>query len=294
MVTEFAVVRPPSTADLRALVRPRLMALGLAVILLTFAVAGGGWDAATLLALTAGSALCMSGASAANQALEWRTDALMRRTAQRPVAAGRVTAAVAWAAAAVLTAVGLAVLVAFVNPLVAWVSAAGWLSYVAVYTPMKTRSGLATVVGAVPGAVPTLIGWAAAREELSAAAWCLFAVLFLWQLPHFLAIAWMYRIDYERAGLKMLPGAGADGGATARQVATYGIALIPASVMPSLVLGAGALYFTGALLLSSAYLYTGLRMGRELTPISARRLLKASVLYLPLLFGLLVIDLHVR
>ena len=142
----------------------------------------------------------------------------------------------------------------------------------------------------VPGAVPVLIGWAAARGQFELATWALFAILFLWQLPHFLAIAWMYRSDYARAGLQMLPGSDTDGDATARQVAGYGAALVPVSLLPTMVDLAGPAYFIGALVLGSAYLACGLDMGRKRTSASAKRLLRASVLYLPLLLGLLLVD----
>jgi protoheme IX farnesyltransferase len=281
----------PDAADFQTLVRPRLAALGLAVVVLSYAVAGGG-GGSTLAWLSVGSLLALFGASVMNQVLEKDTDALMRRTADRPLPAGRIGSATAAAVGLGLTAAGLAVLAATVGAATTVITAAGWVAYVAVYTPMKTRSGLATVVGAVPGAVPVLMGWSAATGGLALEAWSLFAILFLWQLPHFLAIAWMYRADYRRAGLRMLPGNDLDGSATARQVAVYGLALVPVSLLPSLVHSAGPVYFFGALILGGAYLFYGLRMGTQRTGAAARQLLRASVAYLPVLLILLVIDIR--
>jgi protoheme IX farnesyltransferase len=162
--------------------------------------------------------------------------------------------------------------------------------YLAVYTPMKRITSLCTVVGAIPGAVPVLIGWAAARGRFDAGAWALFGILFLWQLPHFLAIGWMYRADYARAGFRMLAGDDPAGASTARQVVSYGLALVPVSLLPTLVGLTGAIYFAGALVLGLAYLAYGLALGRARSSSAARRLVRASVLYLPLLFGLMALD----
>lgn len=277
--------------DLVTLARPRLATLGLAMVALSYVIAEPlepswvtfGW-------LMLGSLLALAGASALNQALEREPDGLMRRTAQRPVPAGRVSPRLAIGYGAALSASGFVILAIFVNSLTMLCAVAGWAIYLFVYTPMKRTSPLSTVVGAVPGAVPVLMGWAAARNSLDSDAWTLFFILFLWQLPHFLAIAWMYRADYARAGFQMLPVVAPDGASTARQVVGYCLALVPVSLLPTLVDMAGPLYFAGALVLGLAYLGYGFQMGRARSGGAAKRLLKVSVIYLPLLFILLAVD----
>jgi protoheme IX farnesyltransferase len=277
--------------DLVTLARPRLATLGLAMVALSYVIAGP--SAPSLLTfgwLMLGSLLALAGASALNQALERGPDAQMRRTAQRPVPAGRVSPRLAIGYGLALSLSGFVILGWFVNPLTALCAVAGWLIYLFIYTPMKRRSSLSTVVGAGPGAMPVLMGWAAARNSLDSDAWTLFFILFLWQLPHFLAIAWMYRADYARAGFQMLPVVSPDGASTARQVVGYCLALVPVSLLPTLVDMAGPLYFAGALALGLAYLGYGFQMGRSRSGGAARRLLKVSVIYLPLLFILLAVD----
>ena len=172
--------------------------------------------------------------------------------------------------------------------LTALLGAATLAGYLFVYTPLKRVSSLATVVGAVPGAIPPVMGWTAAAGSLDAGAWALFGILFLWQLPHFLAIAWMYRDDYARAGIQMLPVVETDGSATARQIVCYGFNLIPVSIAPWMLGMAGPVYAAAALILGCAYLYYGVRAARRRDPAAARSLLLASVAYLPLLYLFLV------
>ena len=214
----------------------------------------------------------------------------MRRTRNRPVPAGRIPVAEAWAFGVALSVVGCAYLWVMINPLTSGLAALTILSYIALYTPLKRVTSLSTIVGAIPGAIPPVGGWAAARGELHIEAAILFAILFLWQLPHFLAIAWMFREDYAAAGFPMLPVVDPSGGMTARQIVIYTIFLVPISLTPSLLGMTGVVYFIGAFLLGGAFLYVGVRMALARSMQDARRLLLASVLYLPLLLGLLVAD----
>jgi protoheme IX farnesyltransferase len=278
-------------SDYVALARPRLATLGLMMVVLAYVIAGPTHSQPWLLAwLVIGSLCTLCGASALNQVLEVDADTLMRRTAGRPLPAGRVTPRAATVYGTLLVIGGLALLAWGVNGLTAASAALGISIYLFIYTPMKRMTSLSTVVGAVPGAVPVLMGWAAARAVFSHEAWLLFAILFLWQLPHFLAIAWMYRADYKRAGFQMLTTDDPSGALTARQVVNYGLVLIPISLLPAVAGFVGPVYFFGALALSVYYLAAGLHMARERTGASARRLLKASVYYLPLLFALLAFD----
>jgi protoheme IX farnesyltransferase len=176
------------------------------------------------------------------------------------------------------------------NPLTGAIGAGTLACYLFAYTPLKTRSSIATAVGALPGAVPPLIGWTAARGAVSLEAAVLFAILFLWQFPHFLAIAWMYREDYERAGIKMLPVIDREGRITAQQVVSYTLMLVPISLMPAMLGISGAVYFYGALVLGIGFLYFSITAAIGKTKWQARRLLLASVLYLPALFGLMVFN----
>ena len=285
------VASPSLARDLTALARPRLATLGLLTVVLAYVIAlPPAFSGPVFVHLVVGSLLALTGASVMNQVLEVGRDALMRRTAERPLPAGRLASRPAAALGVVVSALGVIQLAIGVNVLAAVWACLGLASYLAVYTPLKTHTSLATVVGAVPGAVPVMMGWAAARGDLDRAAWTLFAILFLWQLPHFLAIAWMYRTDYSRAGFRMLPVEDPAGGSTARQVVLYAVALLPVSVLPAVLGLAGPVYFVGALALGMGYLVAGVAMGRRRTAPAARRLLRVSVLYLPALLLLLAID----
>ena len=241
-----------------------------------------------------GTALVASGASALNQVVERHSDALMRRTANRPLPAGRLTVEKAFAFGVMISAVGVVYLAVLVNPLTAAVGALTLASYVLVYTPLKRRTSLATLVGAIPGAAPPMMGCTAAIGELGFLAWILFAILFFWQMPHFLAIAWIYRRDYARGGFPLLTTGRWPGARTARQMVLYSAALIPVSLLPSVVGISGPAYFVGALVLGVFFLGFSLAFGKAQDARAARHLLLASVLYLPVVLLLMVVDQALR
>jgi len=243
-----------------------------------------------LLHTLLGTGLVSAGASALNHVLEKETDARMRRTAGRPIPAGRLGADAGLLFGVALALIGLAELALAVNLLTALLGAVALAGYVFVYTPLKRLSSLNTVVGAVPGAIPPMMGWAAARDSLGPAAWALFAILFLWQMPHFLAIAWLCREDYANAGFPMLTTRDPSGERTARQVVLYGAALVPVSLFPAALGLLGTPYFLGALALSLAYLGYGLAFSRRRSTAAARSLMFASILYLPALLGVILLD----
>jgi heme o synthase len=278
-------------ADFYELTKPRIAFLVVMTAVVGF-LAGSdgaiGW--VTLGHLAVGTALCAAAAGALNQVLERDIDARMHRTMDRPIPAGRISAGEG-SAFGVGVAVGSCVyLLVFVGWLTALLAVATLVSYLLVYTPLKKVTWWNTIVGAVPGALPPVGGWAAARGNLGPEAAYLFAILFVWQLPHFLAIAWMYREDYARADLAMLPVVDEGGNATGRQVMLFTTALVPISLAPALFGTAGNLYLVGAFVLGLTFLTVGLRMAWTRTVSSARSLLLASVVYLPLLLGLLVAD----
>ena len=244
----------------------------------------------SLLHTLLGTALMASGTAALNQWYERDADRHMRRTARRPLPSGRISAASALAFGAALSVLGFLELWLGVNLLAGFVGAFTLASYLFVYTPMKQRTWWSTTVGAIPGAMPPVIGYAAAAGALPRESWVLFAILFLWQFPHFYSIAWMYKEDYARAGIRMLPVVEPDCRSTARQIVLYGAALIPVSIIPSLLGMSGRLYFAGALLLGLWFLYSGVRVAADRTLARARNVLVASVLYLPLIYGLMLVD----
>jgi protoheme IX farnesyltransferase len=279
------------TADYVALAKPRLNLLVVVSALAGYVMAGGDTvDALKLIATFVGTALVASGASAFNQIIEREPDALMRRTRLRPIPDGRLNAPEALVFAVALSLIGFAVLWMGANLLSGLVALVTLVTYAAIYTPLKRRTSFATVVGAIPGALPPVIGWAAARNGLSQGAWVLFGIVFLWQLPHFLAIAWMYRDDYARAGFQMLPVIEPDGRSTARQAVVYTAALLPLSLAPTLVGMTGAVYFVSALVLTLMFLVIAVRFGMSRDTGSAKRLFFASILYLPLLWILMIAD----
>ena len=243
-----------------------------------------------IIPVCVGTALVVGGANALNQWMERAEDALMQRTRNRPLPSGRLAPAVACRFGLGLSVAGFVVLGLMVNLLTVGIAAVGWISYVFIYTPLKRRTPLCTLVGAIPGAVPPMIGWAAARNGLDVSAWALFFLLFVWQLPHFLSLAVLHREDYARAGFPMLPLVETDGWITARQIALYSLALLPISLFPTLVGLAGTVYFYGALTMSLAFLVVAARAAWQRSPQSARTLFHASVLYLPLLLGMLAWD----
>ena len=237
-----------------------------------------------------GIALLSSGIATLNQFMERDLDALMRRTMMRPLPARKITPAEALIFGMVLTLSAESYLFLFVNPLTAFLGLTVIAGYLFLYTPLKTRSSVSTVVGAFPGAMPPLMGWTAARGALSIEGWILFAILFLWQFPHFLAIAWMYKEDYDRAGIVMLPVVEPEGRITSQQIIAYTLLLLPVSLLPVAVGLSGMIYFYGALILGILFLYSSIRAALSKSRRQARQLLLASVLYLPLLFLLMVVN----
>ncbi|HET9263273.1 MAG TPA: heme o synthase [Vicinamibacterales bacterium] len=279
------------TSDYVALAKPRLNFLVVASAMAGYAMAGGeSWQALPLMATMIGTGLVAGGASAFNQIIERRQDALMRRTKLRPLPDGRLQPPEATAFAVAISLAGFVVLWAGANLLSGLIALATLVIYVAVYTPSKRVTSFSTVIGAIPGALPPLIGWAAVRDSLSQGAWVLFGIVFLWQLPHFLAIAWMYREDYARAGYPMLPVIDPDGRSTARQAVGYTAALLPLSLAPTLIGMAGTQYFTGALVLTLLFLVAAVRFGLTRDTGDARRLFFGSILYLPLIWMLMIAD----
>jgi len=234
--------------------------------------------------------LLSSGIATLNQFIERDLDGLMRRTASRPLPTGRLAPLEAMWLGVLLTAGAETYLALFVNGLSAVLGLTVIAGYLFLYTPLKTRSTLSTAVGAFPGAMPPLIGWTAARGEIDVAAWVLFAILFLWQFPHFLAIAWMYREDYGRAGIRMLPVVEPEGRVTGQQIIAYSLMLVPVSLLPTVLGISGKFYFVTALALGLLFLASGIRVALSKSNQHARQLLLASVFYLPLLFGVMVLN----
>ncbi|MGI8423955.1 MAG: heme o synthase [Chloroflexota bacterium] len=284
-----AAGNPGRAADFVTLAKPRLNLLVVASTLAGYVMGGGApSDVTVVLCLMAGTALVASGASAFNQVFEREPDALMLRTRLRPMADRRLAPRDGMVFGIALSLAGLSLLAFGVNVLSACVAAATLISYAAIYTPLKLRTSFATVIGAIPGALPPVIGWAAATSSLSRGGWILFAILFLWQLPHFLAIAWMYREDYARAGFPMLPVIDPDGRSTARQAVLYAAALLPMSLAPTLVGMTTSAYFVGALILTLLFVGLAIRFAMTRSVADARRLFFGSITYLPLLWILMI------
>jgi protoheme IX farnesyltransferase len=297
-IAELATTTTPSAnavrgraADFLELTKPRVNVLVVATTLLGYYMgATPEGTPALLLNTVIGTTLVASGASAFNQLIERDLDALMRRTRNRPLPTGRLTSLPALIFAIVLSLAGVAELAIGANLLAAAVASVTLLTYTLAYTPLKTRTSLATVVGSIPGALPPMIGWAAARNTLSIEAWTLFAIVFLWQMPHFLAIAWMYREDYKRAGFPLLPIVEPDGASTGRQALVYAAALVPVSLAPTAIGLTGGLYMAGAFVAGLVFVALAVRFARERTAPVARHLFFCSIAYLPLLWGLMVIS----
>ncbi len=275
--------------DFAALAKPRLNLLVVASTLVGYAMADGeSLGVLRVAGLLLGTGLVAGGASAFNQVVERDLDALMKRTRTRPLPDQRLQPIEGLLFGSAITLAGLLTLVMVANLLAAGVALATLLSYVAVYTPLKRRTSFGTVIGAIPGALPPMIGWAASSGTLPPQAWTLFGVMFLWQLPHFLAIAWMYREDYARAGFPMLPVLEPDGRSTGRQSVLYAAALVPLSLAPTLMRMAGEAYFAGALVLGLAFLWLTLQFARTRAVKDARLVFFGSILYLPLLWILMI------
>jgi protoheme IX farnesyltransferase len=283
------------TGDFVTLTKPRLNFL----VLLTTAAAYslGAGPESTLIDLVhtlVGTFLVAGGAAALNQVWERQTDRLMRRTAQRPMADRRMTVAHGLTFGLLLTIVGAAELAYFINPLSSIVALLTTASYILFYTPLKLRTSLSTIAGALPGALPAVIGWAAATNTLSIEGWVLFGIVFMWQMPHFLAIAWMYRDEYARAGMPLLPVIEPDGRSTGRQAVLYTAALIPLSMMPTGVGLATVWYLVGAIVLGAILMVMALEFSVKRDLATARRLFFGSILYLPILWAILVFDHRAR
>lgn len=275
------------------LTKPRItmfILMSTAIGFLCAAHSGSGWTWWTLLHALAGTALLASGTAALNQWYERAADARMVRTAKRPIPSGRINPRNAFQFGALLSVIGFLELWFGVNLLTALLGLFTEVSYLFLYTPMKQKSPHSTTIGAIPGAMPPLIGYAAVSGTLTWDAWVLYAILFLWQFPHFYAIAWMYRDDYARAGIRMLPVVEPSYESTARQMFGFSVLLVPISLLPKYLGMAGNLYLTGALILGAYFAYTSLRVMNDRTVLRARQVLLASVIYLPLLYGLLVLD----
>jgi len=278
-------------ADLAELVKSRIAGMVAVTCAAGFVLGSpGGIDGALLAHALIGTALVAMAGGALNQVLEREVDARMERTADRPIPGGRIGADAALALGVLLALTGLAQLALAVNVLTALLGAATLAGYLFVYTPLKRVSSLATVVGAVPGAMPPVMGWTAARGELDAGAWALFGILFLWQLPHFLAIAWMYRDDYARGGFPLITVADPDGRRTGRQAVLWAAALVPVSLAPAALGLTGAIYFLGALSLSLTFFGVAVAFARARSHPAARRLLLVSVLYLPAILAVMLAD----
>ena len=250
----------------------------------------GAWSIWQVAHTLFGTALVASGTAALNQWYERDADRHMRRTQARPLPAGRLQPHQALLFGIALALVGGLELGLFVNWLTAALGITTLAMYLFVYTPLKQKTWWSTTVGAIPGAMPPLIGYAAAANGLRAEAYVLGAILFLWQFPHFYAIAWMYREDYSRAGICMLPVVEPDGESTARQILLYSVLLIPISLLPKWMGMTGSIYLVGALALGLFFLYSGIRVSMERTKVRARGVLLASVVYLPVLYVLMVLD----
>jgi protoheme IX farnesyltransferase len=290
-LAEAAVTEKSWLGIFADLVKARLTFLVVLTTLVGFYVATRGAVAWALLAHTmAGTALLACGAAALNQLREREYDAKMRRTQSRPLPSGRLQPETVLIFGGAASVAGLLELALGVNLLTSLLGAITLVTYLFVYTPLKRLTWLNTAVGAIPGALPPLMGWTAVRDDLSAEGWALFAILFFWQIPHFLAIAWLYRDEYEKAGFVMLPSVDRDGLRTGHQAVNHTFGLLLASLSPVLFHLAGPIYLCGALMLGVSFLVLAFQFSRRLTVRSARLLFFMSIIYLPLLLGLMVLD----
>ena len=274
-----------------ALAKPRLNLLVLATMLVGYYMGSGPvFDGGRLAWALLGTALVAAGASALNQWMERELDARMRRTQDRPLPARRLHPGEALAFGLAMVLAGLLVLGARVNLITAALATTTCVAYLVLYTPLKRITPLNTMAGALPGAIPPVMGWTAARGELSVEALALFGILFLWQMPHFLAIAWLYREDYEKAGFRMMSLGGRGAVQTGRMAVVHGLALVPVALLPAWLGLSGNMYFVGALILSTLFLALAVHMATRCDDTTARRLFRGSLLFLPLLFILMALD----
>ncbi len=287
----LSVAEKSRTAVFADLVKARLTTLVLLTTAVGFYVGSRGpvnfW---LLFNALAGTALVAAGAAALNQLLEREHDAKMRRTQDRPLPSGRLQPTTVMLFGGGCSVAGLIYLALAVNLLTSVLGAVTLISYLFIYTPLKRVTWLNTAIGAIPGALPPLMGWTAARGELSGEGWALFAIVAFWQIPHFFAIAWMYREDYAKAGFLMLPNVDASGRRTGQQTVSHALALLMASLAPFALRMAGPVYLAGALALGAGFLWCAIQFARQLTLARARLLFLASIIYLPLLLGAMVWD----
>ncbi|MEP6924220.1 MAG: heme o synthase [Pyrinomonadaceae bacterium] len=299
-IQEKPILAPPAkgflnlrekTAAYAALTKPRI-----ALMLVLTAAAGfylgtiGKFDWVLFANSLFGIALLALGVATLNQVIERETDVLMKRTATRPLPTGQLTTAQALIFGVLLSTAAEIYLAVFVNPLTALLGLSVIVGYVLLYTPLKTKTSLSTVIGAFPGAMPPLMGWTAAAGEITIPAWVLFAILFFWQFPHFLAIAWMYRTEYAKAGILMLPVVEPSGRLTAQQIVVFSLILGPISLAPFFIGLDGWVYLAGASGLGLWFVWESIKFARTKTDLQARKLLRVSVIYLPLLFLLAVLN----
>jgi len=280
-----------AVADLWQLTKPGITRLVLVTTAVGFYLAStGSFDWLLLIHALVGTGLLAGGTNALNQYAERKVDGAMKRTQNRPLPAGRIDPGLALLFSAGISVVGAVYLALWVNLLTAVLGVASLLIYIFAYTPLKRRTWWCTVVGAVPGAIPPMMGWTAVRGSVDVLAWILFGIVFLWQMPHFYAIGYMYRQDYARAGFPMLPVVDEDGTRTARQIVVYTVALLAVSVLTTVLGLTGAVYFVGAMTLGLAFLGLGVALAVSRTGRQARRLFLGSVVYLPVLLVLMVVD----
>jgi protoheme IX farnesyltransferase len=293
VIDSAAEAAPSRLADFYELTKPRMNFLVLITTLVGLYMAASEIVRWPLLVHTMlGTTLCAAGAAVMNQFMERRFDALMRRTRNRPLAAGRIAPRDAAALGVVLSVVGVTYLTLLVNPLTAILGAVTILSYLLIYTPLKRVTSLNTIIGAVPGAIPPVMGWTAVHDQLTLEAWALFGILFLWQMPHFLAIAIMYKDDYAAGGYKMLPVVDPQLHLTSFMIVLYTVALIPVSLLPTVLHISGPWYAVAALVLGAIFLAAGVGCAISRKRPDARRLFFASIIYLPLLLAFMMIDKH--
>ncbi|HSV15437.1 MAG TPA: heme o synthase [Tepidisphaeraceae bacterium] len=289
--TVAAPTEPSRVNDFYELTKPRMNFLIVITTMVGYFMASRGdanWT--RLLHTLLGTALTASGAGVLNQLIEREYDKLMPRTRNRPLPAGRVAPAEAVCYGVALGVAGVTYLAILVNALTASLGALTLLSYLFIYTPMKRRTTLNTVIGAVPGAIPPVMGWTAVHNVIQPEAIALFAILFFWQMPHFLAIAILYRNDYKAGGFKMLPVVDEDLIITGRQIVLYAVALVPVTLMPTVIGMAGSAYFTAAMLLGLAFLSFAISCAATRTRSDARKLFFASIIYLPLLLAVMMLN----
>ena len=291
VVAAIARDRRQVASDLVALTKPRVVVMVLVTTLVGYHTGlTGSPDYLRMIHLLIGTLLAAGGTLTLNQYSERDVDARMDRTRGRPLPAGRLQPLEALVFGVVLTTLGTAYLAALVGALVALITAATAILYLFTYTPLKRRTALCTLVGAVPGALPPVAGWAAARGDVTLGAWVLFGILFLWQLPHTLSIARLYREDYARAGVRLLPVIDPSGASTERQILLACLGLLAVSPLPTVIGWTGPIYLAGALVLGLAFAAVGIAQALAPSARAARRVLLASLLYLPLLLALLAFD----